>query len=93
MPTLQQAAQAQHAVTSQFDQLTGANEKKAPDPEEQKAKQRMREERDKRNAQGRFLPFLLSVVNPILKQGLVHFSRKLKVAIVLKGINTGSDVQ
>ena len=45
-----QAAQAQAKVTNKFNEITGSNEKKEPTPEEQKAKERMREERDRRNA-------------------------------------------
>ncbi|CAB9496191.1 expressed unknown protein [Seminavis robusta] len=45
-----QAAQAQASVTNKFNKMTGGDEQKAPDPEEQKAKERMREERDRRNA-------------------------------------------
>jgi len=45
-----QAAKAKHTVTKQFDELTGANDKKEPDPEAEKRKQRLREERDQRNA-------------------------------------------
>ena len=45
-----QAAQAQASVTSKFNKLTGGDEKPGPTPEEQQAKNRMREERDRRNA-------------------------------------------
>ena len=45
-----QAAQAQQTVKSKFDKLTGGDKKPEPTPEEQKAKERMREERDRRNS-------------------------------------------
>lgn len=47
-----QAASAIEAakMKSKFDSITGEDDKKGPDPEEQKAKERMRNERDRRNA-------------------------------------------
>lgn len=37
-------------LKNKFNNMTGENEQSGPDPEEQKAKERMREERDRRNA-------------------------------------------
>jgi hypothetical protein len=45
-----QVAQAKNTVTSKFNEVTGANKNPAPTPEEQKAKERMRDERDRLNA-------------------------------------------
>jgi hypothetical protein len=45
-----QVAQAKNAVTSKFDEVTGSNKPAEPTPEEVKAKERMRDERDRRNA-------------------------------------------
>ena len=49
MGQAQSALQAAQ-LKNKFDNLTGENDQKGPDPEEQKAKERMREERDRRNA-------------------------------------------
>ena len=49
MGQVQGAMQAAQ-LKNKFDNMTGEGEQKGPDPEEQKAKERMREERDRRNA-------------------------------------------
>lgn len=44
------AAQAQASIKSKFNKMTGGDEKPGPTADETKAKERMREERDRRNA-------------------------------------------
>ena len=44
-----QAAQAKNQVTSQFNKITGGDKDPGPTEEELKAKERMREERDRRD--------------------------------------------
>ena len=45
-----QVAQAKNSVTSKFNEVTGTDKDPGPTAEELKAKERIREERDRRNA-------------------------------------------